>query len=256
MVLAGLGFGLSRAQSAFRQDGQLDPLGRVAQFLVLPAAGALQRGVDTTANFWTGLFASASLRDENRRLRTQAQSWALYQEVVTALQSDNDALRKLLQLKETTKRVSVSADVIAYDPNTHRMTLNKGSAAKIEKGQAVSSADGLIGIIQTVSPQTCQVLLVSSPECRLGAMVLSNPPVAGIVRGNGREQMRMEFLEDSVQLVEGVRVVSSIHSEKIPPYLPIGIVVSKTNQPEAGRQEVRVGLSVRFASVREVLVWR
>lgn len=215
------------------------------------------RGIDSVSAFMSGIAGSGRLKYQISELQKQERSWRFYAEQVDELNREINYLRKLQQLPAVPGHERVSADIIQYDPSIHRMVLNVGSRAGIKQGQAVASAEGLIGVVQTCDADRSQVLLVTSPTLRIGAMIQQNPPVAGIIRGLTIDKMALGFLEQpALTILPGTLVTTSVFSDVIPPNIPIGEVVRQDAQPEYGIVEVQVRIYARFAAAREVVVYK
>jgi len=125
----------------------------------------------------------ATLRHEVRRLKT--------------LERQNDELRRLLGFQKRQNRRLVLCEVIARgDPSGwwQTLTLNRGSDSGIRNNMAAVTVDGLVGRTQGVSRHSCDVLLISDPNCRV-ACRLAEGSATGIVRGKGVSVMGEPKLE-------------------------------------------------------------
>lgn len=254
VALMAVAIGLARLQNAQRSANSVDPLGRVALALTAPISERLGNALDGNSQFWGSLFRSGSLKAENERLRAFEQQWALYSEQVASLEQQLDDLRRTASLPALGNRKRVAADVIGYDPVTSRITLSVGSSQGVQPGQAVVTGQGLVGQIQTVEPNRSQALLVISPVLRLGAMIGGSPPVTGLIRGQGTRRLLFEIVESNRVFQQGERVVTSLHSERTPPNLPIGFVLKQESAQEYGITRLIVIPAVDIARVREVFV--
>lgn len=62
--------------------------------------------------------------------------------------------------------------------------INLGSNAGLRENMAVVNASGLVGIIDETYPDASRVLLITSPRCKAGGIVLrANSRVVGVVNG-------------------------------------------------------------------------
>jgi rod shape-determining protein MreC len=108
-------------------------------------------------------------------------------------------LRKQLGFMKLSKRKMILCEVIARDEISgwwQVVTLNKGLINGIEEGKAAVTVDGVIGKTIQVSRQTCDVLLITDPNCRV-ACKFSRTGTFGIVRGGGvpvRQTSSLEML--------------------------------------------------------------
>lgn len=257
MALTVTTFAAGKLQSQFRDHGSRDPLGKVVGALTDGPTLAIGRSLDSGSRFWTGVFNSGKIVEENKALKARQQAFELAEEREAGLQQQLDDLRKLNKMAQVPGRTRMAAEVVSYDPHANRMTITAGSSEGVEVGQAVATPQGLLGVIQTVDGHRSQVLLLNSPSLRIGAMVNKRPPIAGLARGMGSDRMLLGFLEGaSTAIGPGDQVVTSIHSEHIPPYIRIGEVIRLQTQPEYGLVEVQVLLAVQPSEVRVVVVYK
>ena len=186
-------------------------------------------------------------------MRSLEASWRQYQEAVDSLENQLTEVRRTVGLRTISGKEKVAADIVAYDPVTSRITLNVGSRSGVVAGQAVVCGMGLVGQIQSADPSHSQALLVTSPVLRIGAMIQGTTPVTGLIRGQGPRRLVFELLESSRTYNQGELVVTSIHSERTPPGIPIGIVVQQEPAQEYGIARVIVAPTIDIAQIREVL---
>lgn len=251
MVIA---YGLAQVQSSARNGGRIDLVGQLVLSITRPASVSLGNALDANARFWATVSQTERVRAENQRLRALESSWKQYQEAVDSLESQLSNVRKTLGLQAVKGKEKIAADIIAFDPVTSRITLSAGSNQGVEPGQAVVATSGLVGQIQSVDGKHSQALLVSSPVLRIGAMIAGQPPVTGLIRGQGPRRLVFELVESSRTYNQGEIVVTSIHSERTPPNIPIGIVVSQEPAQEYGIARIIVAPTVEISEVREVFI--
>ena len=113
-----------------------------------------------------GISSYVGVRDENARLKKQiADEHALILRA-RALSYDNRRLMALLKLRERTSDPVVAARLVSSSASSTRRTamLNAGSWQGVREGQPVRAADGLIGRVLEVGPNSARVLLLTDPE--------------------------------------------------------------------------------------------
>jgi rod shape-determining protein MreC len=123
------------------------------------------------------------LREQVRRMSSQ--------------ERENAELRKQLGLANVPKRKMILCEVVARDEISgwwQIVTLNKGLIHGVEEGKAAITVDGVIGKTIQVSRQTCDVLLITDPNCRV-ACKFSRTGAFGIVRGGGMPVRKTSDLE-------------------------------------------------------------
>lgn len=231
-------------------------MGSTVSVLVKPVsspASALANGV---GNLVSGVSASDELVEENRRLRQMVATFDLYQQNTHRQQQEIEQLRSLVSLPPVPGKTKIYARIVGYYQLENRITLNVGSASRISPGMPVITGLGLVGTVQTVQASSCQAQLISSPSLKLGAIVLRDPPAAGLMHGEGSTKLVVEFVDPSAPVVVGDLVTTSGFSEHIPRGIPIGRVTQVDDDLEFGSRRAQVFPNVMIGSVREVIVLR
>jgi len=141
------------------------------------------------------------------------------------LEEDNQRLRGMLSLKNSSKVELISAAVISRTPSGwwQQLELGKGAIHGIEQGDAVLGPGGLIGIIKSVTPTTSRVRLLTAPGSRVGVWI-SRSRSHGILLGMGTNRPQLNFLDKDPKAIKGDVVSTSPASTLLPPNLPIGVI--------------------------------
>jgi rod shape-determining protein MreC len=257
VALCVVGVVLGKIQTTARNDGRIDPVGTAVGAAVGPVAKVLAIGVNGTSDFFSGLFAARTLKVENRSLRDLQTAASMYTEQVERLEREIDELRRLQNLPPMPGKEKVPADVIYYFPYENRVTVSVGSNQGIHRGQAVVTADGLLGVVQTVDATRSQVLLLAgmnSATLRIGAVARRNPPPAGLLKGEGGTLLTLEFEDPKAPVDNGDEIFTAGFSDRIPPGIKIGRVIQVTDDPNSGTRRATVYPSVSMGNVHEVVV--
>ncbi|MFQ3587403.1 MAG: rod shape-determining protein MreC [Fimbriimonadaceae bacterium] len=256
IALLAVGIALGRYQTINRNHGVPDPISSAVQFVVGPSAAGIAAAWDSAGGFVDGVLSAPRLRAENADLRAQIQALALYDEQVRFYQAEIERLRALMDMPPVPGRRRIPAAVIGYFPLENRITISAGSRQGVRKDLPVVTADGLVGVVQTVDDNASQVTLISSARLRVGALVRRDPPPVGIIRGEAPNVMMLEFLDSNATLQVGDLVVTSGFSEFIPANIPIGRIVRIEDDREFGAKRCQVFPNVQVGSIREVMVLR
>ncbi len=227
---------------------------KLLYYPVVAPATILTNSLENGSKFSAGILHSGDIAARNRQLETELAIAKLQASKSQALQDQMDQIRRLKGLLVPIKNKHIWVSVIGFDPNLHRMILNGGQDKGIEPNRAVICSTGLIGIVRTVDKHSCTIELVSSPSLRIGAMLMDAQYTAGLIKGQGGNTMKMGMLERNVSVPAGTQVVTSVHSELIPPWIPIGRVINQQSTPEFGIQEINVQMKISFGSVKDVAV--
>ena len=141
------------------------------------------------------------------------------------LEEDNYRLRKALSLQEFNSDKRVSAAVISRSSRTwwQQLEINKGTNDGILKGQTVVGPGGLIGIVDSTTPMTSRVRLLTDPGHQVGVWI-NRTKRHGILTGMGTNRPKLIFLNKNSLAEIGDAVTTSPASTLLPPNLTIGIV--------------------------------
>lgn len=257
LVLCVIGIFLGKTQTNARTEGRVDSVTALVQTLVSPVSGTSGNMVRGGGDFFSGIFSARRLADENQRLRAIATQVELYNAQVERLETEIDRLRSLQKFGPLPGKTRVRADVVGFSPYENRLTLNVGTKQGIEAGMPVQAPDGLVGTVQAVETDRCQVLLLTSASLTIGAIDIDrNPPPAGLLRGENSNTMNVTFQDPKAPVEVGDRVVTSGFSTRIPRGIIIGRVIALEQDEEFGSLRAKVYPAVSVGSLREVFVLR
>ena len=141
------------------------------------------------------------------------------------LEDDNNRLRRALSLKEFNSAQRISAAVISRSSRNwwQQLEINKGAKNGVLKGQTVIGPGGLIGLVDSTTPLTSRVRLLTDPGHQVGAWI-DRTKQHGILTGLGSNRPKLIFLNKNTQVKKGDTVTTSPASTLLPPNLTIGIV--------------------------------
>ena len=143
------------------------------------------------------------------------------------LKKDNKRLREILSLRNISESNTIKAAVISRRTGSwwRQLILNKGSNDGVEIGSSVIGPGGLLGRVNSTTYFTSSVLLLSSPESKVGVW-LDRAQVNALLVGSGDVNPKIIFYDDRVNVKVGDFVSSSPASTLLPPNIPIGIIKS------------------------------
>jgi len=141
------------------------------------------------------------------------------------LEEDNIRLRRALSLQEFNNDKRISAAVISRSSSSwwQQLEINKGSKDGILQGQTVIGPGGLIGLVDSTTPLTSRVRLLTDPGHQIGAWI-DRTKRHGILTGMGTNRPKLIFLNKNSLAKAGDAVTTSPASTLLPPNLTIGIV--------------------------------
>ncbi|MBM2821483.1 MAG: Cell shape-determining protein MreC [Thermoleophilia bacterium] len=199
------------------------------------------------------------LRVENRELRQRAiQSEFALQE--------NDYLRRLLTYLDSARFPGdfdpVAAEVIGRPAGafTQAIVVAAGSDNGVRVNDPVVTADGLVGLVTRVTPDTARVQLLTDEEAAVSAIDLrtSAPGIVRHARGT-RETLVLDRVRKQDRVKVGDEIVTagwraSGLSSLYPKGIPIGKVTSVGQTDTDLYQQVQVDPFADFGSLDAVLV--
>lgn len=149
---------------------------------------------------------------------------------ISLLEKDNARLRGLLSLQKSFRNNETSAAVISRKTQgwSQQFELSKGSLQGIAKGDPVMGPGGLVGVIDSVTPLTSRVRLLTAPGSRIGVWVPRSSH-HGLLLGRGTSRPQLIFLAKDPLVMPGDLVSTSPVSTLVPPNIPIGIIQSVDN---------------------------
>ena len=150
------------------------------------------------------------------------------------LKKDNTRLREILNLQESSNNDNISASVISRKTGSwwRQILLNKGSKNGIEIGSTVIGPGGLLGRVKNTSLFTSSVILLTSPDSKVGVFV-DRIQTDGLLVGTGDDYPTLILYSKNADVKVGDFVSSSPASTLLPPNIPIGIVQSVDNSLQA-----------------------
>ena len=177
-----------------------------------------------------------------------------------AVADENATLRALFGLSTRLRDGFIPADVLPSRGATDEflMALATGSDAGVQPFLPVVTADGLIGMVQSVDRATSFAITWAHPDFRVSAMS-ADEGAFGIVQphlGAGAERWLLEMRGVSfrAKLAPGALIVSSGLGATYPRGIPIGTVLGELVTPEKWARTYLVKPSVLPGAIGPVLV--
>lgn len=196
------------------------------------------------------------LSEQNARLQNQ----------LLDLQNRLDALQAVDTLRthqpDTCRRIPperayhfIPAKVINNSVNKFQnyMTLNKGSLDGVDPDMGVVCAEGVVGIVVTVSEHFCVVLPVLNPSSRISCRLDGSKTFGSLVwDGYQPEYARLEEIPRHVRFEVGEQIYTSGFSDIFPEGIPVGTVESYALLESDSFYQITVALSTNFRKLMYV----
>jgi rod shape-determining protein MreC len=195
--------------------------------LVAPLLDAVARPVAAVNDFVAQLEDVANLRAENARLREENARLLAWQSVARRLDAENAELRGLANFREGPPARFITARVVGDSGSAfmRSMLLNVGRRAGVAPGQAVITAEGMIGRVTDAGEYSARVLLVTDISFRLPVMIERTRERA-ILAGDNSTRLKLNFMQSVGGIQQGDRIITSGHGGSFPVGLPVGVVTS------------------------------
>lgn len=199
-----------------------------------------------------------SLRLQNNALRQENLALKIKQQKMNIINKENERLRLLLGSPSNFAEKTMVAELInvAMNPYRQQFLINKGLNDGAFEGQAVISANGIIGQISHINLFNATVLLIA--DNRHDIPVLSNRTgLRTIARGSGKSnQLELLYIPNNADIKVGELMISSGLGGRFPAKYPVATISSikrDTGQPFA---KITATPTANLDRVKEVLlVW-
>lgn len=209
-----------------------------------------------TASWLGDFFNFRKNAADNRVLRQVLARQKLDKIQSREIRLENERLTKLLEMRfSATSRMDrvLYARVIARSPLAWNRTLwiDKGFDNKMRENMPVFSGDTLIGKIIEVRRQISKVILLTDPNCRIGALLAANRQ-QGILSGTAAGECRMKYIPVDTQVKAGDLVETAGLGVFFPKGIPVGTVTRFWKEPGQIYQVALVKPLADLAKIEEV----
>ena len=227
----------------------------LADFVQSPMTSA-SSGVNTYFQSFANIRNAAS---ENDELKQKIQQLQVEVQSREDLATENDRLKTLLNLKETTKYPVLTAKIIGRDPSGwfNDSVINQGSLNGVKLNMPVVANGGLVGRITAVSPLTAQVTLVTDERFGAGAVAgeIETSSAIGVVSGmDDRELLEMRHVPGSVDVQTGQSVFTTGQDGIYPAGIKLGEIVEVSGGSATASKTIYIKPSAGLNSMQEVAV--
>lgn len=220
------------------------------------AAGWFSRTVLTRlSGLWAGVEASA----ECVRLRREVAELAVWRGECARLKAENARLRQAAGFAAQKAADWLPATVLAADGRSAFLRrVDRGSGAGVKVGAVVCTGDGLVGIVESVTPHTSLVRLVLDPSVMVSCEIKGGASVcaSGILAGGNEEQLELRHLSARGRFSSRDAVVTSGRGGVFPKGIAVGTVLKAQRDADGRVNEVEVAPAVDFGELKEVFIRR
>ena len=172
------------------------------------------------------LSSTTQLLEENNRLRREQLDNAARMLRSEQMESENERLRKLLDIRER-RRVNGQVAQIVYtarDPFSRRIVVDKGQQDSVVAGQPVIDEAGIVGQVTRVFPFVAEITLITDKDQSIPVQIVRNG-LRSVVFGLGNGQLELRFMPANADVQEGDLLVTSGLDGIFLPGFPVAKVV-------------------------------
>ena len=168
----------------------------------------------------------AQLIEENERLSSENFMQRADLLRMTALEHENEAMRKLLNspIRHSSKRIFAEVINIDSDPYLQRLVINRGRSDGVYIGMPVITDQGLVGQVIETNYAYSRILLIVDPNSAV-PIVNERNEIRGIANGTGApDELNISNVPRSADIKIGDLLVSSGLGGIYPGGYPVAVV--------------------------------
>jgi rod shape-determining protein MreC len=191
------------------------------------AAERVARPFRDVYGYFSGL---ASAKSENAKLRVDVRHWRQIANANLVAAQRTGELEKLIQFEQGATYPkdyrTVNTTVISWaSGSAQQVTIAAGSSSGIRIGTPIVTADGLLGHVTNVFPDTAQVMLLTDPDSSIPARDV-NHGVAGIIRHGQGNTLILDRVSKAATVQKGdIIVTQGTVNPRYPDLYPYGIQI-------------------------------
>jgi rod shape-determining protein MreC len=220
-------------------------------FTPLDSAGTTSIG--WLGRLWHGYIDLVGTHADNQRLNARVDQLQLEVDQLRGQSAEAARLAALLDFRQSHPSLSLlGARVISANPapSTRIIYIDRGKNSGLQRDMGVITADGVVGKILEVYPDSAQVLLVTDRESGVGAL-LAPTRTQGVARGTGGPVLNLDYVAGE-KVQPGELVLTSGLDQIFPKDLPVGKVLEM--QPGSPFERIELEPAAHLDRLEDVLV--
>ena len=226
---------------------------------IFPVERARRAFSDKVWSHVKGACRGAAASAENVALRREVAALALAHEDAARLEAENARLRRVLEYRDQNPETWLVAEVLAaggaLGPR-RTMRVGKGSLAGVCEGAVVVVPEGLVGRVESVTPHTSEIRLVTDPSIGVGCEVAlpGGGTLRGTLAGGTEERLALKHILSAAEVPPRSPVYTSGLGGVYPKGIAVGTLLEVRNDSDSPRREGEVLPAVDFATLRDVFI--
>ena len=220
---------------------------------VTPVSKVMYGGFSFVSSGWTNYLWLVGARDENEQLKRDLDRIRLENAELRRDVQRYQRQQRLVTVQESITSQTLIADVVGggASSTSKEILINKGRGDGVLPGQAVLTADGIVGRVLASYPNASLVMLVHDPDSGVGVL-LGGSRVRGVLKGRAQQECLLDYVDHEVE----VEVGESVYTSGDDRIYPKGLRVGEVTRIETGAdfQEIYVRPYAALDRLDEVLV--
>lgn len=219
-------------------------------------SGSLYETVDAVSGYFHLREVNEALSAENARLKNELARYRHQDDMAMVSAVDSLYLTAADTAYWQPYRY-VSARIIQHSINKAQnyITINKGTEAGIQPDMGVVSAQGVVGIVKSVSKHYAVVMPLLNVQSRISCKLDSSKNFGSLIWDSADYRYAtMQEVPGHVQVIPGETVSTSGFSAIFPAGIPVGKVVDVDINNENSFLEIQLELAVDFSKIDMVHV--
>ncbi len=193
----------------------------------------LARTVDKIKSSWDDYIALVHVRKENIELKKQIDMLKIEIDQLKEIKTKYYNILNILNLPLPQSDISyITAMVIGRDMSTifKSISVNKGTADGVKKGDGVISQFGVIGRVMKTTHHVSEVLLLTDTNSYIEGMD-KQTRIRGIINGTGLDRLNFMYVLSNAPINKGDTIITGGQDGVFPEGITIGKVISIQNKP-------------------------
>jgi rod shape-determining protein MreC len=219
---------------------------------VVSLASAIGDGISGLVSGTGELFGARSRNAElERQLAEMREELSRSREAVF----ENSRLKQMLNMREALNVKSIGASVVArsFTDEVALIVVSRGADDGVEQDMPVVAHDCAVGRVVGVAPGHAKIRLLIDPNSGVGAVVQRRSRPKGIVFGNMKQGLDLEYVPGYFEVDVGDLVVTSGADGVFPRGFGLGNI-EEIKTDTNGNRTMRLIPSLRYKSLEEVLI--
>mgnify|MGYP002640957021 CR=1 FL=1 len=223
-----------------------------------PGQNVMHNTFASVVGFWKSYFYLVDVEEQNLELRGELDKFKLMASRARGLEEENRRLRGLLDFrKEHFELEMSSARVIARETSpffsVSRVRLDQGEEDRIGASQPVVTAAGIVGRIEKVAGDFCDVMLLTDSRSRIDVSI-PGKGISGVMEGTGDSLPVLRFPFQKSRPEKGDLLITTGHDRVFPKGLVAGYVATDNVKQVGTQLEVQVEPAVQLSALQEVFI--